>query len=363
MIRVSPSEHDLLTLARAIMGLGQYAPVDDLLRDRHTTVPERFSPGAMHALRDILSKGAVLALARCGGWRKRRYLDGAQERTGRLWERHAPPALHFSPLCVQTLCWLLEQPLVKPGCRVLDVDATPTAADELFLYLCCRLVAGTPCAKTVGAQPLFRRSLLCWLGFPELLGTTPPPKLTTSDFAPLLANGGWLLEALHGDLVHRWRRGEEAKRLLFTPADHIALGTTQEAVLAAFLDAVDAAGRRDLAGFLLEAARPLVEQPASRWVEGLSMTTALSVRAQAARASGAFLRALGRLGRWDAEHRAVRFFDDGYETAQLLLSEWSAFGEAGFRRAADLERELSSSLTTASGFPATLPPSSPGSTP
>ncbi len=362
MIQVSTHEHELLTLARAIMGLGQYAPVEDLLRDRHINVPERLSPGAMHALRDILSKGAVLALARCGGWRRRRYVEGAQVRNARLWERHPPPALHFSPLCVHTLRWMLEQPLVKHGSKSLDLEQPPTAADELFLYLCCRLVAGTPCAKTVGAQPLFRHSVLCWLGFPEMLGSAPP-KLTASDFAPLLANGGWLLEALQADLAHRWRRIEESKRLLFEPAELTALGATQEVVLSALFDALDAAGRRDLAGFLLEAARPLVQQPASRWVEGLSMTTALSARAGAARTAGAFLRALGRLARWDAEHRAVRFFDDGYESAQLLLSEWGPFGEAGFRRAADLERELSSSLTTASGFPATLPPSSPGSTP
>ncbi|MFP2932682.1 hypothetical protein ACLESO_47545, partial [Pyxidicoccus sp. 3LG] len=102
---------------------------------------------------------------------------------------------------------------------------------------------------------------------------------------------------------------------------------------------------------------------ASRWVEGLSLTASLGQRADAARASGAFLRVLSRLARWDAEHRAVRFFDDGYEAAQLLLSEWSSFGEPGFRRAADLERELSTSLTTASAFPATLPPPSAGSAP
>ena len=93
MIRVSTAEHELLTLTRAIIGLGQYTPVEDLLRDRHTPVPERLSPGAMNALRDTLSKGAVLTLARCGGWRRQRYLDGGQERSGRLWERHPPPAL------------------------------------------------------------------------------------------------------------------------------------------------------------------------------------------------------------------------------------------------------------------------------
>jgi hypothetical protein len=361
MIRVASSEHELLTLARAILGLGQYTPVEDLLRDRHT-VPEQLSPGAMHALRDTLAKGSVLALARCGGWRKQRYLEGGQERSGRLWERHPPAALHFSPVCFHTLRWLLEQPLVKHGCTALTVEGAPTVADELFLYLCCRLVAGTPCAQAVSAQAHFRRSALCWLGFPELLRAAPP-NLTAAHFARLLEGGGWLLEALQGDLARRWRRVEESKRVLLEPEAMVALGTAQESVLSLFLDAVDAAGRRDLAGFLLEAGRPLLEQPPSRWVEGLSPSASLGQRAGAARASGAFLRALGRLARWDADHRAVRFFDDGYDAAQRLLSEWSPFGEPGFRRAADLERELSSSLTTASAIPATLPLPSTGSAP
>ncbi|NMO17220.1 hypothetical protein HPC49_13110 [Pyxidicoccus fallax] len=361
MTQVSLAEHSLLTLARAIVGLGQYASVEDLLRDRHT-VPDRLSPGAMRVLQDTLAKGSVLALARCGGWKQRRYLDGGQERSGRLWQRHAPPALHFSPRTFLTLRWMLEQPLVKHGCMPLPAEGTPTAADELFLYLCCRLVAGTPCAQAVGEQALFRGSALCWLGFPDLLGAKPPA-LSAANFTPLLADGGWLLEALREDLARRWRQLEESKRFILEPAALVALGTAQEAVLSLLLDAVDAAGRRDLAGFLLAAGRPLLEQPAAHWVAGLSPSASLGQRAQAARASGAFLRTLGRLARWDADHRAVRFFDDDYDAAQLLLSEWSAFGEAGFRRAADLERELSTSLTTSSAIPATLPPPSAESAP
>lgn len=363
MTRVSPTEHELLLLARAIIGLGQYAPVEDLLRLRHPHVPKELSPGALHVLRDTLAKGGVLALARCGGWRKRRHLHGGQEVSGRLWERHKAPQLSFSPLTVHTLRWLLEQPLVKHGCAPLPENTAPTLADELFLYLCCRLVAGTPCAQAVGAQLAIRRSALCWLGFPEVLGAGIPPSLGPGSFAPLLEDGAWLLEALQVDLAARWRKQEESKRFLFEPEHLQRLGGAQENVLNAFLDAVDAAGRRDLAGFLLDAGRPLLEQPASRWVEGLSLTAALSARSAAAKAAGAFLRALGRMAQWNKEHGAVRFFDDTYDAAQLLLSEWSSFGEAGFRRAAELERELATSLTTAGAFPATLPSPSPGSAP
>jgi hypothetical protein len=336
MTRVSPSEHTLLTLARAVVGHGQYGPVEDLLRGSHSA-PERLSPGALHVLRDTLAKGTVLSLIRRGGWRRQRHLHGAQERSGRLWQRHPLLPLHFSALCVQTLQWLAEQPLDSAECKPLAVEGAPTLADELFLYSCCHLVAGTPCGPSVGAQPVFRRSALCWLGFPELLGQ-PPAEFGPALFTPLLASHAPILEALQADLARRWLRLEESKHRISNPADMIALGQTQEAVLTAFLSAIDSAGRRDLAGFLIGAGKSLMQQPASWWVAGLSPQSSLRERSEAAQAAGAFLRGLERLGRWDAEHRMVRFFDDGYEVAQVLLSEWKAFGEAGFRRAADLLR-------------------------
>jgi len=340
MNSVSPSEHALLTLARAIVGSGQYASVEELLRARRT-VPPRLSPSALHVLRDTLAKGVVLALVRRGGWRRQRHLHEGQGVEGRLWQRHTAPTLHFSPVCVRTLQWLTAQPLGHPDCKPLEAEEPLTPADELFLYLCCHLVADTPCGASAGAQPLFRRSALCRLGFPELLGA-PPPGFNASAFTPLLTDKGLFLEALQADLAWRWRRIEESKRRIIEPADMVALGLAQEAVLSAFLDALEAARRRDLAGFLLEAGRTLVGRPATYWVEFLSPRASLRVRAEAAQAAGAWLRMLARLARWDAEHRTVRFFDDDYDAAQLLLSQWNAFGEAGFRLAAERERALAS---------------------
>lgn len=340
MTRVSRSEHTLLTLARAVAGSGQYSPVEDLLRGSHSA-PERLSPGALHVLRDTLAKGTVLSLIRRGGWRRQRHLHGSQERSGRLWQLHPPLPLHFSALCVQTLQWLAAQPLGSAECKPLVVDGAPTLADELFLYSCCCLVAGTPCGPSVGAQPLFRRSALCWLGFPELLGQ-PPAEFGPALFTPLLASHAPAIEALQADLARRWLRLEESKHRISAPAAMIALGKAQEAVLTAFLSAIDSVGRRDLAGFLIEAGRSLIQQPTSWWVAGLSSQSSLRERSEAAQAAGAFLRGLSHVGRWDSEHRSVRFFDDGYETAQVLLSEWDTFGEAGFRRVAELFRGLSS---------------------
>jgi len=227
----------------------------------------------------------------------------------------------------------------------------------------CRLVTGTACAQAVGAQPAFQRSILCRLGFPDLFAAAPS-RPTAPAFAPLLADGGWLLEGLQDDLAARWRALEERKSGLSEPSALVALGTAQEQVVEAFLAALDAARRRDLAGFLLDALRPLLPRPASHWMAGLVIgRTSLSARAEAGRAAGAGLRALGRLAAWDAEHRAARIFDDDYDVAQRLLSEWSAMGVAGFRLAAERERELATSLPPDAPIPATLSPPSAKSAP
>ncbi|MBZ4412365.1 hypothetical protein VZQ01_01570 [Myxococcus faecalis] len=348
MTRVSPSEHRLLTLARAILGQGPYVPVEDLFRGSHVCAPQ-LGPAALSALRDSLSKGTVLALARMGGGRKRRHLPSTSGAT-RLWERHPSRPLHFSALCFHTLRWLVEQPLTVPDHRALDVDAPPTLADELFLYLCCRMLVGTSCAPALGKEPQFRRSALCRLGFPDVFASVSD-SLSADDFAPLLAEGGWLLEAVQDELALRWRKMEESKSRRIEPRELVELGASQTRVLDAFFDALDRARRRDLAGFLLDALRPLVDQPAARWVAHLSPRAPLGAKVEARRGAGAGLRALARLARWDQEHRAVRFFDDDHDDAQLLLSEWSSFGDAGFRLAADRERELGSDLMVSSEVP------------
>ncbi len=333
---------DLLLLTRAVVRGAGFAAVEDLLHSRRP-VPVRLGTATLRVLQDTLSKGVVLALARRGGWRWAGFLHDGRPVAGRLWGRHPAPALHFSPVSARTLLWLLEQPLASGAPGPLAATGPLTVADELLLYLCCDLVAGTPCAPALATQAVFRGSALCWLGFPELLGAERPPdagELGAARFGALLADRAWALEALQADLTRRWILIERGKSAVASPDSMKALGRAQEAVLEAFLDAVDAAGRRDLAGFLLDAGKALVGAPAARWVEGLSREASLSARAEASRASGAFLRGLGRLARWDAEHRAVRFIDDGYEVAQHLLARWEGFGEAGFLRAQALLGEL-----------------------
>src|SRR5262245_3243173 len=50
-------------------------------------MPPGLSKACLHLVRDALSKGCVLYLAKVGGWRREKHLRGGQPLSGRIWER------------------------------------------------------------------------------------------------------------------------------------------------------------------------------------------------------------------------------------------------------------------------------------
>jgi hypothetical protein len=153
-----------------------------------------------------------------------------------------------------------------------------------------------------------------------------------------------VLEALQPDLTRRWLEMERAKQGLRALDVMTHLGAAQTVVLEAFMTAVDQAARRDLATFLVEAGATLLPRavPPSAWIASLEGAGSLSDRTTARRAAGAFLRALVRWHGWDEQHRAVRFIDEGYAAAQLLLSRYEPFGRQGYTHAETVLRALDS---------------------
>ena len=81
--------------------------------------------------------------------------------------------------------------------------------------------------------------------------------------------------------------------------------------------------------------------PASRWTASLDKVASLSDRAAAHKASGGFVRAVQTWRAWDGEHRGVRFIDDDYAAAQMLLSMYERAAPA-VDRAAEVARSLDS---------------------
>jgi hypothetical protein len=341
MARVAQSEHDLLLVARALVGQVPFEAVEMLLRQPRELKP-RIGPTAARLLRETLAVGCVRQLLRRGGWQRTAAVAGKAIVRGRLWERHAAPQLHFSSLSMQLCRWLLSSRLSLPSLpSLLSLpDTPPTLADELLLYLACDLLS--PSLITMLArQRAVGLSPLCRLAFADVLGPLPPLAL-----APWLEGGGALLvEALQPDLARHWIALAQRQSLTIKPDALIAAGTAQEQIATQFLDGAEALGRRDLGHFIVIAAARLgageARAVATRLCADVDATAPLSARAAARRAVGAPLRAFARIGRWHEEHKLVRHFDDGYDVAQHLLHQWEPY-QALFPVAEGVLRELES---------------------
>jgi hypothetical protein len=362
--RVAASEHDLLTLARALVSLLAADAVEPLLR-RSRSMPAGVGPTCAALLCQILGRGTALALARKGGWRAQDSLaEQGEVVSGRLWNKRPPPQLRFGEATMLLLRYLAGEPQGDPlagsaAARKTKGFALPKKValelgDELMLYLACELLRRAGCAERLSSWPALRGSALCWLGHVDLLigagkGKGPTASaLAAFDPRWVEGPGATILEALGPELARRWLAIERGKGRIVKAQRLTALGQAQDALLGALAEAADRAGRRDLLGFVLEAGTALLRpRPTARlFVEGLAQAATggatLAERQAAAHGAGALLRALSALAGWIDEARNVRFFDDDYAAAQLLLSRWELYGNDCHDHAEALARELGS---------------------
>lgn len=320
--RVARSEDELIKLARGLVGSGR-PPA----RARAAKPISKIGPTAMGLLQQTLARGVIASLLRAGGWENRRTLVDGHGQRGRLWERHASlPPLRFGPASFELLTWLRDEDLVRPSHKLARHDET-TLADDVLHYLACEQLTR---AGLDVHQPAFLRSPLCQLGYPEFLASGDP--LPDVDFTPLTEEpGSIIVEALQSSLASRWVETEQRKGTIVVLEDMTRIGNAQTRVLTRWFAAIDrgAPPRRDLAGFLAEAARQLLARGPERrcpdhrwWIRSLSVQASLAARQSAFTAAAAFLRGLARLNVWLDEAGVVAHFDDDYEAAQLLLSSW-----------------------------------------
>jgi hypothetical protein len=329
-ITVTRAESQLLTVARVAVGI---VPPMDVMRLLVTPVtpPSKLGPTAREALADTLSRGTVLALARQGGW----VAEGGQ----RLWQRHGPPKLEFTGNTVRLLSWVLKTPLAETDANPLMLEGALTPAEDFLVALLIDRLRGTGCDGLVGRQLAVRTAPLTTLAHAALLAREIPLDEKAPFDVSVLAP---FVEGLRSLLARAWLAAERSKREVSTPDVLIRVGRGQGEVLDGFLTAIDAAGRRDLASFLIDAAVTWVtpDRAAEELTRAMTGDAPLRERTEARRRSAAMLRALARLREWDQQHRSVRFIDDGYELAQRLVGDWERLGERGFAKAAALVTEL-----------------------
>jgi hypothetical protein len=337
------TEHDLVLLAR---GLVVPSPQVTALLYRGGELPAAISQTCAQLLGDALAQ-VWPALWRRGGTEPAVSLDGDAARRGRIWERHAPAGLTFSVATLKLLRWLLATPLNMPRSTLAPLAAEPlTVGDQVITYLALDVAAGTPAQAAIAAQPLVRGAPLAWLGFADQLAGAPPA------FATLCTGAGAIVvESLTPELARRWRAVELGKRAITVPGELIALGAAQDGTLAGFLAACDHQRRRDLAGFVLDAAAPLIAAGIAPAPATLDPLAPLARRAEARVAAGALLRGVMTWAAWDQAHRGVRFIDDDYAVAQVLLARFESIQATGAARAAAWLADL------AALAPTTRPPS------
>jgi hypothetical protein len=318
--------------------------------------PRCLSRDAVELVQDTLAKGCMLLLARAGGWRRERHLRGERIAEGRLWERTLPAelGLAFSGHALRFLIWVTAVQL--PGGSEQPWSASEdelTLADRLLLYYAYGAVRlSKEIAAKLRALAPVRRHALCRLAYPEDYageGADGP-----IDFAPWTGGlGAAILEALQPELAQRWQEVERGKGRIFEGPHMRALGQAQEQVLAAFFQAVEAADRRDLARFLLQAmAGLLAGQPAAHaWVGALqSGTGRLADRVDAWRMAMALVRQVGRLRQWEQRARQIGYLDDGYVAGQLWKADWESWeGETLYTRAQALLRQIEPFAGTGQG--------------
>lgn len=306
------------------------------------------SRAAVRLTQDALAKGCVALLATRGGWREERHLRDGQGVGGRIWQRSRPAdlALTFSRHSLEFLIWITaarpgdKEPPWEPPYEQL------TPGDLLLLYFAHQGLRDG--AASLGAADLWRRQPfarhgLCRLAYPEDYAAALPP--AQPDFSVWTKGvGAAMLESLQPELTARWVALEYAKASITDPARMQALGQSQEWALTGFLDAIEQAGRLDLARFLLDAARRLLGShvTAAMWVEALDLRGMRLVdRTAIYRAALTFLRQLERLQAWERRARNVGYFDDGYAASQLWKADWEQReGDVLCARAQAIARQL-----------------------
>ncbi len=358
--QVAASEHDMIMMARTlVMGPAAQDDVWALLCSSRPVAP-KIGPTCAALLEDTL-RHAWRALWIRGGTRPGASIvapggaAGGTTTRGRLWERHAPAPLAFTAASIELLRWLVATPFAAPISTLTTLQARPLAlGDQLLTYLALDAAHRTPALRVLAAQPFVRAAPLAWLGFAHALARRGAAAPKFDDLTRGV--GAILVEALAGELARRWHTVELGKRAMFEPDQLLELGAAQDQTLTGFMASCDAAQRRDLAVFVIEAAAPLLARNLAPTPAQLDPNTTLAARAQARIAAGSLLRAVVAWGEWDRLHRGVRFIDDGYEAAQLLLERFETIGSSGLARAEHWLADLASLVPTTATSDTVAPP-------
>jgi hypothetical protein len=328
MKSVSRFEANLLRVLQSFLGC---APAQQAARlvMRHASAPPCLSRAAVELIQDHLRKGVVRYLAQAG-WRQERFLRDGRVAAGRLRERTAPDnlGLTFSGHSLEFLIWLMTTQArdAKPTWR--PAHGQLTVGDRLLFFLTLHGLRQSDEGKVLARHGILHQDGLIRLAFPDLM---PHTRAATFWTPWTTGAGACILETLQCTLTDRWLEIERGKERMTDIKVLTALGQSQDAVLAGFAETLTAAGRWDLARFLLHTLAELLQDApsANRWLGHVDLDSLrLAARMDAQRAALALVRIASALQQWDAQARTIGYFDEGYAAAQLWKSDWETAGGA-----------------------------------
>jgi len=327
--QVSKFEFNLLRILRFL--IGQF-PADQGMQLVRAPIarPECLSPGAVDLVKDTLAKACVLFLVRQGSWRNDKYLRGNVALPGRVWQRIPldERSMTFSPSVMDFLIWATAE---KVNETKTAWDAAPhglTPADELFFWLAFDAIRADPeLLAALRKKEAFRLNPLCWISFPGDMTESDNPQ--APDFAALFSGQrAVFLECLQAHLTQRWIRSERMKGQIGDWKRMRHQGRAEFTALQAFLQAADAANRRDLTRFVLRANAALftADMTPVFWTGGLqgSGPPRLADRLETQRAALAMPRQMAMFENWQERALGVGYFDDDYQASQLWKADWEA---------------------------------------
>jgi hypothetical protein len=201
--------------------------------------------------------------------------------------------------------------------------------DRLLLFLAYESLRGTEAALGLLEQSPFQDHALLWLMSPSDLAEGEPPG--SVEFSPwLIGHGASILESLQPRLAQGWLQMERQKLRIHQPEVMKRLGQLQQRILAAFFDAAESAGRKDLCRFFLIAMKQFLQELAAVPSPGegsklypLDLSKLrMAERVEVYQSAACCFREMDRMDQWNREARATGFFDEGYAASQLWKAEW-----------------------------------------
>jgi hypothetical protein len=324
MKSVSRFEANLLRVLQSFLGRAPARQAAKLVMSQGPA-PPCLSRVAVELIQDHLQKGVVSYFAQAG-WKHERFLRDGRVATGRLWERTAPEqlGLTFSGHSLEFLVWLMTIDARKSKPTWRQEHGQLTVGDRVLFFLALHCLRNNEEGKILARHGILHQDGLIRLAFPDLM-----PHTRAAAFWPPWTTGvgACILEALQRTLTDRWLEIEHGKEHATDFKTLTALGQRQDVILVSFAETLTAAGRWDLARFLLQALAELLrDAPTSnRWLGKVDLESLrLAARMDVQRAALALVRCASTLHQWDAQARTVGYFDEGYAAAQLWKSDWEA---------------------------------------